>query len=135
MAEMRLTDQEQNIVKYHRDTIASGNVGSDENGRPVTVYSTGIQVMEGPYKGKFVSVPGYVEGSTKHSEDYLYDYWKEEINSGKWPMYNSGEELNKRSQEIHTIMDDEEKSALESRAKRMPPRLEKRQLLKDAEMK
>tara|TARA_R110000803_G_scaffold42144_2_gene90516 strand:+ start:3447 stop:3854 length:408 start_codon:yes stop_codon:yes gene_type:complete len=134
MAEMRLTDQEQNIVKYHRDTIASGNVGSDENGRPVTVYATGIQVMEGPYKGKFVSVPGYVKGSTKHSEDYLYDYWKEEINSGKWPMYNSGEELNKRSQEIHTIMDDEEKPALESRAKAMPPRLEKRQLLKDAEM-
>jgi len=135
MAEMRLTEQENNIVKYHRDTISSGNVGTDERGRPVTVYSTGIQIMEGAYKGKFVSVPGYVNGSTKHSEDDLYNIWKKEINSGKWPMYNSGEELNKRSQEIHTIMDAEEQPALESRRKSMPSRLEKRQLLKDAEMR
>ncbi len=130
---MKLTPAEMNIVKYHRDTIKSGKVGSDSEGRPITVYSTGILVPEGPMKGKFVSVPGYVKGTTKWTEGQLYEIWKDEIQAGKWPVYSSSKELNKRSQEIHTIMDDEVPQALESRNKAVPPRMQSRQLLKDLE--
>ena len=130
---MKLTPAEMNIVKYHRDTIKSGKVGSDAEGRPITVYSTGILVPEGPMKGKFVSVPGYVKGTTKWTEGQLYEIWKDEIQAGKWPAYKSSQELNKRSQEIHSIMDNEAPEAVQSREKALPPRMQSRQLLKDLE--
>jgi muconolactone delta-isomerase len=133
MDKLKLTPAEMNIVKYHRDTIKSGKVGSDSEGRPITVYSTGILVPEGPMKGKFVSVPGYVKGTTKWTEGQLYEIWKEDIQSGKWPTYQSSQELNKRSQEIHSIMDNEAPEAVQSREKAMPPRMQSRQLLKDLE--
>jgi len=112
---MDLTEQEQRIVDYHRNSIRSGNVGSDEKGRPITVYSTGILIRSGPNAGKYVSVPGWVGGKLIRSEDRLAEIWKKEIDAGKWPMYSSGAELNKRSQEIHTIMDAEETEAVQSR--------------------
>ena len=133
MAKLNLTPAEMNIVKYHRDTIKSGKVGADAEGRPITVYSTGILVPEGPMKGKFVSVPGYVKGTTKWTEGQLYEIWKDEIQAGKWPVYNSSKELNKRSVEIHSIMDDEAPEAVQSREKSMPTRMQSRQLLKDVE--
>jgi len=113
---MTLSKAEQNIVKYHRDTIRSGKVGRDEEGRPVTVYSTGIIIPEGPNKGQYVSVPGYIrdKGRIVYDEDELYNIWKNDIKSGKFPIYKTPDELNKRSQEIHTIMDQEEKDAKES---------------------
>lgn len=113
---MTLSKAEQNIVKYHRDTIRSGKVGRDEEGRPVTVYSTGIMIPEGPNKGQYVSVPGYIrdKGRIIYDEDELYNIWKNDIKSGKFPIYKTPDELNKRSQEIHTIMDQEEKDANES---------------------
>lgn len=115
---MDLTEQEMQIVNYHRQTMQSGKVGKDEGGRPITVYSTGIMVQEGPNKGKFVSVPGFVELEGKRQvvkdEDLLYKLWRDDILAGKWPMYNSGQELNKRSKEIHQIMDDEEQQARKS---------------------
>lgn len=106
MADLKLTPQEQAIVDYHRNTIATGRTGRDEAGRPITVYSTGIRVPEGKYAGRFVSVPGFVDGRIL-SEDEAYAHWKSEIEAGKWPTYKSGEELNRRSQEIHRIMDEE----------------------------
>jgi hypothetical protein len=113
---MTLSKAEQNIVKYHRDTIRSGKVGRDEEGRPVTVYSTGIMIPEGPNKGQYVSVPGYIrdKGRIVYDEDELYNIWKNDIKSGKFPIYKTPDELNKRSQEIHTIMDQEEKDANKS---------------------
>lgn len=128
---MDLTTQEKNIVKYHRDTIKSGNVGKDEQGRPITVYSTGIEIPEGPLKGRFVSVPGYVKGKVVTNEDELYGIWKDEIQSNKWPTYGSSEELNKRSQEIHTIMDREESAARKSMSNQ---KYIKRPLLVNSEM-
>lgn len=133
MKDLKLTPAEMSIVNYHRNTIATGRVGTDPDGRPVTVYATGIKIMDGPYKGKFVSVPGYFDGKVHTSEGEIYRKWKDEINAGKWPMYNSGQELNKRSVEIHQIMDNEERQAIESRNKSMPDRVKKRQLLQDAE--
>jgi len=125
---MTLSKQEQNIVKYHHDTIKSGKVGRDAEGRPVTVYSTGIMIPEGPNKGKFVSVPGYVrdQGRIVRDEDELYKIWERDIKSGKFPIYNTPQELNKRSEEIHTIMDQEEKQALQAKQN---PRLKNRSLL------
>lgn len=113
---MTLSKAEKNIVKYHKDTIRSGKVGRDADGRPVTVYSTGIIIPEGPNKGKFVSVPGYIrdKGKIITNEDQLYDIYKKDIQSGKYPIYNTAAELNKRSQEIHTIMDQEEDDARKS---------------------
>lgn len=109
------TAAETNIINYHRNTIKTGKVGTDEEGRPVTVYSTGIMIPEGKDKGKFVAVPGYVNGKIIQSEDQLYDIWKKDIQAGKWPTYNSGKELNARSQALHQIMDDEESAAIMSR--------------------
>ena len=63
-----LTSQEKNIVNYHRNTIKSGNVGRDEEGRPVTVYSTGVKMESGPHKGKFASVPGYIDGKIRDED-------------------------------------------------------------------
>jgi hypothetical protein len=106
-----LTPQEKRIVQYHRDNIRFNNVGRDEEGRPVTVYSTGVEMDSGPYKGKFVSVPGYIGGKIQ-DEDIAREYWRSEINKGNWPVYDSSKELNKRSKEIHQTMDDEVPEAL-----------------------
>ena len=99
-----LSPQERKIVEYHRKNIRDKTFGRDEAGRPVTVYSTGILVPEGPNKGKFVSVPGFFDGRI-HNEEESYKKWKREIDAGKWPMYSSGDELNQRSRDIHSIMD------------------------------
>ena len=114
---LKLTPQEMRIVKYHDDTIATGMVGTDAEGRPVTVYSTGIKIPAGePNAGKFVSVPGYDNVKKKiMSEDQAYNRWKSEIDSGQWPLYNSGEELNARSRAMHQIMDMESDKAIKAR--------------------
>ena len=103
---LNLSKQEKNIIKYHRETIAKGTVGRDERGNPMTVWSTGIRIPEGqPHAGKFVSVPGWDnERQVVMSEEEAYMRWKSEIDSGKWPLYKSGEALNKRSQDIHTVI-------------------------------
>ena len=102
-----LTPQEKNIVQYHRDNVTFNNVGRDEEGRPVTVYSTGVEMESGPHKGKFASIPGYIQGKQYEDPDLIRDYWRSDINKGKWPIYESGKELNRRSKEIHQIMNDE----------------------------
>jgi hypothetical protein len=107
----KLTPEEERIVKYHRDNIRFNNVGRDKSGRPVTVYSTGVDMDSGPYKGKSVTVPGYINGKIE-DPDTVREYWRTEINKGKWPTYDSPEEGNKRAVEIHKIMDDEEQEAL-----------------------
>lgn len=112
MNDLKLTPQEENIVKYHRNSIATGNVGN-KNGDPVTVYSTTIYIPEGKYKGQFATVPGWVDNKIITNEDALYGRWKTDIEKGKWPIYKSGEAGGKRAGEIHSIMDDEE---AESRA-------------------
>lgn len=98
-----LTPAEINKVIYHRNNMA--NPGRDEQGNPVTIYSSGIQIPEGPNKGKFVSVPGFVNGQIISNDDDLWKIWKKDIEAGTYPIYNSGKELNKRDQEIHKIMD------------------------------
>ena len=98
-----LSPQEFNKVAYHRSNL--GNPYMDNEGRPVTIYSTGIEIPEGKYKGKFVSVPGYVNGQIIQDEDTLYKIWKNDIKSNKWPIYQTSEELNKRDQWLHQIMD------------------------------
>lgn len=112
-----LTPQEMKIVKYHDDTIAKGTVGKDDQGRPVTVYSTGIKIPAGePNAGKFVSVPGYDNVEKKiMTEGEAYKHWESEIVSGQWPIYNSGEELNARSKAMHQIMDMESEKAVKAR--------------------
>jgi hypothetical protein len=98
------------IVEYHRRNLA--NPGRDEYGRPVTVFSTGIRIPKGKYKGKFVSVPGFIEGripmkNGKPDERKIFEYWEKEIDEGKWPMYEDDKALSFRSQTIHNIMDRE----------------------------
>lgn len=102
-----LTPQEQRIVKYHRGNLGLG-AKEPETGKPMTVFAMGPKVRTGPYAGKFAAVPGYVPGHNDDKpmkEDQALDYWQKEIDAGKWPIYNSGEELNKRSADLHTIMD------------------------------
>ena len=128
MADLNLTPAEENIVKYHRESIRTGNVGVDEKGDPITVYSSTIYIPEGKYKGQFATVPGWVDNKVITNEDALYDRWKNEINSGKWPIYKTGEVGGKRADEIHSIMDEEEGQA---RAMIKPRSAERPMLMKE----
>ena len=98
-----LSPQELNKVMYHRANMA--NPGRDAEGRPVTIYATGIKIPSGKFKGQFVSVPGYVEGRIVDNEDELFKIWKKDINAGKWPIYPTSEALNQRDMWLHQVMD------------------------------
>jgi hypothetical protein len=100
---MGLTPQELNKVTYHRANMA--NPGRDADGNPITIYSTGIEVPSGKYKGQFVSVPGFVNGKVVTDEGELWKIWKKDIDAGKWPIYKSSDELNARDQYVHQVMD------------------------------
>jgi hypothetical protein len=105
--DLKLTPQEQNLVQYHRSNIKMNNVGTGPEGEPVTVYSTGVTMDSGPYKGKSVTVPGYIQGKQYEDPDLIRDYWRSDINKGKYPVYDTPEQGDKRAKEIHRIMDDE----------------------------
>lgn len=98
-----LSPQELNKVMYHRANMA--NPGRDAEGRPVTIYATGIKIPSGKFKGQFVSVPGYVDGRIVEDEDELFKLWKKDINAGKWPIYPTSEALNQRDAWLHQVMD------------------------------
>lgn len=111
--EESLTPEERRIVQYHRDNLWTGKGGTDDKGKTVTVASVGLKVQEGPLKGKFVSVPAFIDGDIvrdengKVDQEAVYAYWKAEIEAGQWPVYDSGKALNARSKQIHTIMDED----------------------------
>jgi hypothetical protein len=128
MADLKLTPAEQNIVDYHRRSIATGNVGQDKNGNPITVYSSTIYIPEGKYKGQFATVPGWVDRKLLTNEDELYKRWQNDIEAGKWPIYKTGQEGGKRAEEIHVIMDEEEAPA---RAVMKPRQVERPMLMKE----
>ena len=128
MDNLNLTPAEQNIVKYHRKSIETGNVGRDEQNRPITVYSSTIFIPEGKYKGKFATVPGWVNNKVVKNEDELYKTWKTDIDKGNWPIYDSGPAGGKRAGEIHQIMDDEEQQA---RSVMKPRQAERSMLMKE----
>ena len=98
-----LTPAEMNKVLYHRSNLA--NPGRDAEGNPITIYATGIQIPEGPNKGKYVSVPGFVGGKVIENDDELWNLWKKDIMEGKYPIYPDAKTLNKRDQELHKIME------------------------------
>ena len=106
---LNLTEQESRIVEYHDDTIRLGKVGMDKKGRPITVNSIGVKIPDGePNARKFVSIPGWNRDKNRSmNEREAYDFWQKDIRAGKWPLYNSGTELNKRSQQIHEIMNED----------------------------
>lgn len=57
----QLTAAEKNLVTYHEKNLMNGTASRDDQGRPVTVYSTTIQIPPGEKgAGQFVTVPGYV---------------------------------------------------------------------------
>jgi len=99
---LNLTPQEINKVIYHRQNLVKPLM---MDGDPVTIYATGIQIPSGKLKGKYVSVPGYVDGKIVEDEKELWKTWKKDIEQGKWPVYGSAEELNKRDEWLHKIME------------------------------
>jgi hypothetical protein len=103
LSKLGLTPQELNKVMYHRANMA--NPGRDAEGRPVTIYATGIKIPSGKYKGQFVSVPGFVNGKIVDDEDELFKIWKKDIDAGKWPIYPTGDALNARDSWLHQVMD------------------------------
>lgn len=104
--ETGLSPQEINVIKYHRKNLGFGAKADD--GRPMTAFMLAPVILEGPNKGKFVSVPGFVPGYNNNkpmSEDQAREYWMPEINKGYWPIYDDEVIVNQRSMDIHTIMD------------------------------
>jgi hypothetical protein len=128
MPDLNLTPAEQNIVKYHRRSIETGNVGKDSQGNPITVYSSTIYVPEGKHKGKFATVPGWVNNKVIKNEKELYKVWKTDIEQGTWPIYDSGPAGGKRAEQIHVIMDNE---VGEARAAMNPRQAERSMLMKE----
>jgi len=114
---MKLSDQEKRIVDYHRNSIKTGNVGQDAQGNPITVFTTTIWIPDGPNKGKFANVPAWVRGKLYTREGFgdnedrlsnaLYNVWKKDIDSGNWPIFNTGQSAGNRAKQVHQIMDDE----------------------------
>ena len=98
-----LTPQELNKVLYHRANLA--RPGRDAEGNVVTIYATGIEIPEGPLKGQFVSVPGFVDGKIIEDEQLLWQRWKKDIEEGKWPIYPDSKTLNARDEWLHQVMD------------------------------
>jgi hypothetical protein len=80
------------------------------------------------YKGKFATVPGWVNNKVVKNEDELYKTWKTDIDKGNWPIYDSGPAGGKRAGEIHQIMDDEEQQA---RSAMKPRQAERSMLMKE----
>ena len=100
-----LTPQERGVVKYQRGNL---RLGATHNGKPMTALTVGPRIMSGTHKGKYASVPSFVPGHNNNkpmTEGQALRYWQKDIEAGRWPIYNSGEELDARSKEIHTIMD------------------------------
>ena len=129
MAELNLSPAEKSIVDYHRNSIASETVGQDKNGKPITVHSSTIYIPEGKYKGQFATVPGWVDQKLITNEEELYKRWRVDIDAGRWPVYKTGEEGDKRAKQIHKIMDDEEgpaRSVLKSRGAQRPMLMKER---------
>lgn len=128
MADLMLTPSEKSIVDYHRNSISTGKVGRTPSGKPITVHSSTIYIPEGKYKGQFATVPGWVNQKIVKDDDELFNIWKSDIESGKWPVYKTGEEGDKRAKQIHTIMDAEEAQA---RAAMKPRQAERSMLMKE----
>lgn len=99
----KVTSQEQEIINYHNDTLKQNKQLINEDGSITTVYSIGIKTPD----GKFVAVPGYNRDSGKiMNEEEAYNFWKKDIEANKFPIYDTGDELNKRSQELHKFMEE-----------------------------
>jgi hypothetical protein len=114
-----LSPQEINKVIYHRQNMVNPFITPE--GNPMTIYSTGIQIPEGKYKGQFVSVPGYLgKGKVETNDDALWNYWKKDIETGKWPVYNTSEELNQRDQYVHQVMDKDVAEWLKQQESKQP---------------
>lgn len=99
--ERDLSPQEMELVKYHRDTIAKGQVGRDPQGRPITVYSNTIETPD----GRYATVPGYYDGTITEDPAALLKKWGPEIAAGKWPVYDDPAQADSRAKQIHGIMD------------------------------
>jgi len=103
--EKTLSSQEANVIAYHRKNLKLGATSPD--GRPMTAFMVGPEILKGKHKGKIASVPGFVPGHNNNqpmSEDQARDYWAPEIEKGIWPIYDK-KTANKRSGDVHTIMD------------------------------
>ena len=102
-----ISPQEQAIIDYHRNTIASGNVGRDEHGNPVTVYSSTVNIPSGPHAGKVATVPGYYNNQIHNNPQEIQSHWADQINQGKWPIYYDPRTGDTRAKYIHGVMDQE----------------------------
>ena len=103
LTKFNLTPAEMNKVLYHRANLS--NPGFDAQGNPITIYATGIKIPEGPNKGQYVSVPGFVNGKVVENDDELWNIWKKDILKGNYPIYPDAKTLNQRDQELHKIME------------------------------
>lgn len=102
-----ISPQEQAIVDYHRNTIASGNIGRDDHNNPVTVYSNTVDIPSGLHAGKVATVPGYYDNQIHNDPREIYAKWAEQIDQGKWPIYYDPRTGDTRAKYIHGIMDQE----------------------------
>lgn len=98
----KFTGSEMNKVLYHRNRMATPY--QDKKGAPVTIYATGVNLPD----GRVASVPGYIgrggKGRIVSNPDSLYKYWKNDIASGRWPVYANGAQLNKRDALMHKVV-------------------------------
>ena len=95
-----MSQQELNLLEYHRDNLRNETYLIGEDGRVSTVYVSGVT---GP-DGRIYNVPGYFNGQL-HDDDSEIMAQAEKIGWENYPSYVTGEEANAAAQALHKIID------------------------------
>lgn len=84
----KMTEQEKNLIRYHRKHLKDGTFMQDEQGNYTTLWETGFT---GP-DGKVHAVPGYVDGRKLDPQEVGSYYMQRPDLLKQYPTYNSPEE-------------------------------------------
>ena len=96
---MDLSNKEQNLIKYHREVLASRD-HMIKDGLLTSIYIVGVT---NPADGRIYNVPGYFDG--KIQTDAAAQTRAKNIGWDKYPSYENGEQANKAAAKLHTIIE------------------------------
>jgi hypothetical protein len=97
-----MTEQERNLIKYHRDHLRNNTYLDDEQGM-TTVFITGVT---GP-DNRIYNVPGYFDGKRQTEEAAR----ERAVRTGweNYPSYETGPSSNEAAVRLHDVIDQDAK--------------------------
>jgi hypothetical protein len=96
---MEISDKEQNLIKYHREVLASKD-HMIEDGALTSIYIVGVT---NPANGRIYNVPGYFDGKIQSDKDAADR--ASSIGWDKFPSYENGEQANRAAEKLHKIIE------------------------------